>query len=188
MLFNNLFDKIFDTKRKNIKWFVLRLRLLFEKLRKLFENLNKKNQLFLIIHYLRLWNIKSKKIKERDVTLEEELKRIKDKIIQNDTKTLKDRFLIKKINHEILLFYHQKILNFKKIITKINKNKKITDLFEIKRVSLLKNILNNLINVFIRYIIILQFKKIIKKIKCLQKILILKKLLKLENQINSVNL
>ena len=79
-------------------------------------------------------------------------------------------------------------MNFKKIITKINKNKKITDLFEIKRVSLLKNILNNLINVFIRYIIILQFKKIIKKIKCLQKILILKKLLKLENQINSVNL
>ena len=61
MLFNNLFDKNFDTKRKNIKWFVLRLRLLFEKLRKLFENLNKKNQLFLIIHYLRLWNIKSKK-------------------------------------------------------------------------------------------------------------------------------
>jgi hypothetical protein len=79
-------------------------------------------------------------------------------------------------------------LNFKKIKTKINKTKKITDLFEIKRVSLLKNILNNLINVFIRYIIILQFKKIIKKIKDLQKILILKKLFKLENQINSVNL
>ena len=80
------------------------------------------------------------------------------------------------------------MLNFKKIKTKSNKNKKITDLFEIKRVSLLKNILNNLINVFIRYIIILQFKKIIKKIKDLQKILILKKLFKLENQINSVNL
>ena len=79
-------------------------------------------------------------------------------------------------------------MNFKKIKTKINKTKKITDLFEIKRVSLLKNILNNLINVFIRYIIILQFKKIIKKIKDLQKILILKKLFKLENQINSVNL
>ena len=80
------------------------------------------------------------------------------------------------------------MLNFKKIKTKSNKNKKITDLFEIKRVSLLKNILSNLINVFIRYIIILQFKKIIKKIKDLQKILILKKLFKLENQINSVNL
>ena len=159
MLFNNLFDKKFDTKRKNIKWFVLRLRILVEKLRKLFKILNKKNQLFLIIHYLRLWNIKSKKIKERDVALEEELKRIKDKIIQNDTKTLKDRFLIKKINHDILLFYHQKLLNFKKIKIKINKNKKITDLFEFKRDSLLKYILNNLINKFIRYIIILQLKK-----------------------------
>ena len=165
MLFNNLFDKIFDTKRKNIKWFVLRLRLLFEKLRKLFENLNKKNQLFLIIHYLRLWNIKSKKIKERDVALEEELKRIKDKIIQNDTKTLKDKFLIKKINHDILLFYHQKLLNFKKIKIKINKNNKIIDLFEIKRDSLLKYILNILKYKFIRYIIILQLKKIIKKLK-----------------------
>ena len=61
MLFNNLFDKKFDTKRKNIKWFVLRLRILVERLRKLFENWNKKNQIFLIIHYLRLWNIKSKK-------------------------------------------------------------------------------------------------------------------------------
>ena len=79
-------------------------------------------------------------------------------------------------------------MNFKKIKTKINKNKKITDLFEIKRVSLLKNILNNLINVFIRYIIILNLKKVIKKIEDLQKILILKKLFKLENQINSVNL
>ena len=79
-------------------------------------------------------------------------------------------------------------MNFKKIITKINKNKKITDLFEIKRVSLLKNILSNLINVFIRYIIILNLKKVIKKIEDLQKILILRKLFKLENQINSLNL
>ena len=71
-------------------------------------------------------------------------------------------------------------MNFKKIITKINKNKKITDLFEIKRVSLLKNILSNLINVFIRYIIILNLKKVIKKIEDLQKILILRKLFKLE--------
>ena len=79
-------------------------------------------------------------------------------------------------------------MNFKKIKTKINKTKKITDLFEIKRVSLLKNILNNLINVFIRYIIILNLKKVIKKIEDLQKILILRKLFKLENQINSQNL
>jgi len=80
------------------------------------------------------------------------------------------------------------MLNFKKIKTKSNKNKKITDLFEIKRVSLLKNILSNLINVFIRYIIILNLKKVIKKIEDLQKILILRKLFKLENQINSLNL
>ena len=79
-------------------------------------------------------------------------------------------------------------MNFKKIKTKINKNKKITDLFEIKRVSLLKNILNILINVFIRYIIILNLKKVIKKIEDLQKIFILRKLFKLENQINSLNL
>ena len=80
------------------------------------------------------------------------------------------------------------MLNFKKIKTKSNKNKKITYLFEIKRVSLLKNILSNLINVFIRYIIILNLKKVIKKIEDLQKILILRKLFKLENQINSLNL
>ena len=80
------------------------------------------------------------------------------------------------------------MLNFKKIKTKSNKNKKITDLFEIKKVSLLKNILSNLINVFIRYIIILNLKKVIKKIEDLQKILILRKLFKLENQINSLNL
>jgi len=56
-------------------------------------------------------------------------------------------------------------LNFKKIKIKINKNNKITDLFEIKRDSLLKYILNILKYKFIRYIIILQLKKIIKKLK-----------------------
>ena len=99
--------------------------------------MNKKNQLFLIIHYLRLWNIKSKKIKERDVALEEELKRIKDKIIQNDTKTLKDKFLIKKINHDILLFYHQKLLNFKKIFKNLFKLENQNNFCEF-----IKNLLN----------------------------------------------
>ena len=56
-------------------------------------------------------------------------------------------------------------MNFKKIKIKINKNNKITDLFEIKRDSLLKYILNNLINKYIRYIIILQLKKKLKNLK-----------------------
>ena len=155
----------------------LRLKLLMIRLTKIIENWDKRNQIFLIMHYLRLWNVKAKKIKERDDALEEALKRINDKRIQNDTKTLIDTFLIKKINHDIL---SARALEFlKRLKQTTDKNKKFTDLSETlikSRDSLLKDNTNNLVNAVYKVYHYIKIKKLIKKIEDLQKILALRKL------------
>jgi len=118
------------------------------------------------MHYLRLWNVKAKKIKERDDALEEALKRINDKRIQNDTKTLIDSFLIKKINHDIL---SARALEFlKRLKRTTDKNKKFTDLSETlikSRDSLLKDNTNNLVNAVYKVYHYIKIKILIKKLK-----------------------
>ena len=72
-----------------------------KKLKCLIENLDKRQDIFLMIHYLRKWNNIAKKLKERDDTLEDALKQISVRNLITSTDTLNDVFTVKKLLHDI---------------------------------------------------------------------------------------
>ena len=74
---------------------------LLKKLKYIIENWDKRQDIFLMIHYLRKWNNIAKKLKERDDTLEDALKKISVRNLVTSTDTLNDVFTVKKLLHDI---------------------------------------------------------------------------------------
>ena len=72
-----------------------------KKLKYIIENWDKRQDIFLMIHYLRRWNNIAKKLKERDDTLEDALTRISERNLITYTDTLNDVFTVKKLLHDI---------------------------------------------------------------------------------------
>ena len=95
-----------------------------KKLKYIIENWDKRQDIFLMIHYLRKWNNIAKKLKERDDTLEDALKKISERNLLFDSNTLNHVFTLKKVLHDIPLIRSKVLYQNLRTLYEINKKYK----------------------------------------------------------------
>ena len=99
-LADNLNNKLIKAGNDQFKEGIRYISLL-KRLRKLLEDTDENNNYITLLHYLRKWNDKAKKLKKREDLLKEALDIIKIKNIKNSANTIKNASIVKKINTSI---------------------------------------------------------------------------------------